>query len=147
MIKFHYTTFRFYIGSNYTLSSTRRERMADVMAKAFGMAVGDALYSMDGGHDNYGVWITCRPSQFARFMIYRNDAGIQNGFKDLKAELVEVREIDPYEVLADLARVSRGEVKAVVQSLGYGSAWLTGKLEQARRTDLGQEIDVSRNPA
>jgi hypothetical protein len=31
--------------------------------------------------------IVCRPSQFARFLIYRNDAGGRNLFKELKPEL------------------------------------------------------------
>lgn len=32
--------------------------------------------------------IICRPSQFARFLIYRNEHGGQNLFKELNAKLV-----------------------------------------------------------
>lgn len=34
-----------------------------------------------------GMTIVCHPSQFARFMIVRNDRGLQNSFKDLSPEL------------------------------------------------------------
>lgn len=36
---------------------------------------------------NGAVEIICRPSQFARFLIYREQAGFQNMFKELKAKL------------------------------------------------------------
>lgn len=34
------------------------------------------------------VTIVCRPSQFARFLIKRNDMGLTNGFKELKPKLI-----------------------------------------------------------
>jgi hypothetical protein len=44
------------------------------------------------------VTIVCRPSQFARFLIYRNEAGGRNLFKELKPELFtpqpKISEID-----------------------------------------------------
>jgi len=33
--------------------------------------------------------ITCRPSQFARFLIYRSEGVSNNGFRQFKAKLVE----------------------------------------------------------
>jgi len=33
------------------------------------------------------VTIICRPSQFARFLIERNNRGMANGFKELRPEL------------------------------------------------------------
>jgi hypothetical protein len=36
-----------------------------------------------------GVLVVCRPSQFARFLIWRNEFGGRNSFKDLEAELVQ----------------------------------------------------------
>lgn len=47
--------------------------------------------------NNPVVEITCRPSQFARFLIRRNDVGLRNGFKVLKARLVpaEPVPVDP----------------------------------------------------
>lgn len=38
-------------------------------------------------HFNNDVTIICRPSQFARFLIIRNEMGLQNSFKELKPEL------------------------------------------------------------
>ncbi len=40
------------------------------------------------GHGNDCLWIVCRPSQFARFLIMRNNDGISNRFSELFAELV-----------------------------------------------------------
>ena len=43
--------------------------------------------------NQYGpVEITCRPSQFARFLILRNDRGLLNGFKELNPKLFTPRE-------------------------------------------------------
>jgi len=36
---------------------------------------------------NYTRTVICRPSQFARFLIGRNDVGMRNGFKELDAVL------------------------------------------------------------
>jgi hypothetical protein len=53
-----------------------------------------ALLSEVFGHSFAGqfiqhedITIICRPSQFARFLIKRNEMGMQNGFKELKPEL------------------------------------------------------------
>lgn len=35
-----------------------------------------------------GFWLTCRPEQFARFIIACFDSGFQADFKDLKPELL-----------------------------------------------------------
>ena len=35
------------------------------------------------------VEFVCRPSQFARFLIMRNEAGMKNGFKELYPKLIE----------------------------------------------------------
>jgi hypothetical protein len=39
------------------------------------------------------VLIRCRPSQFARFLILRNEAGCSNGFKELGARLISSPEV------------------------------------------------------
>lgn len=133
---------RFYIGSNYTLTSIRRETMADVLKKAFDMDVRDALEYLS---NSYGVWITCRPSQFARFMIYRNDAGIQNGFKDLKAKLVGVQEIDPSQEISSIAGVSVRAVQDVISALNLDSDWLKRRVRGLSSLKQNIEIDVSQN--
>jgi hypothetical protein len=42
--------------------------------------------------------IICRPSQFARFLIYRNDEGGRNGFKELEPELFTPEEVTVIDV-------------------------------------------------
>ena len=61
--------------------------MNNVLCRAFGMDL-DTVQELRRANDG-GFWIVCRPSQFARFMIYRDAAGINNGFKDLNAVLTE----------------------------------------------------------
>lgn len=58
--------------------------------------------------DTYGhVVIVCRPSQFARFLIYREKEGMQNMFKELKAELftpaIPAATNEPVDVSANFA--------------------------------------------
>lgn len=45
------------------------------------------------GVDEHGVRVVCRPSQFTRFLIRRNEAGKQNQFKELSPELFDAKEI------------------------------------------------------
>jgi hypothetical protein len=52
---------------------------------AFKKAFGAALLQKFGPVTT--TTVICRPSQFARFMIYRNDFGGKNSFKELKPEL------------------------------------------------------------
>ncbi len=66
------------------------DRINVVMYKAFGMDF-DEVQKLRAGNAG-GFWIICRPSQFARFLIYRDAAGIANGFKDLNAALVDPRQ-------------------------------------------------------
>lgn len=51
--------------------------------RAFGVGA-PRLSSCGGGRHKT---IICRPSQFARFLIYRNEEGGKNGFKILNAKL------------------------------------------------------------
>lgn len=43
-------------------------------------------------HGAHKITIICRPSQFARFLIYRNEAGGRNLFKELNPRLEEANE-------------------------------------------------------
>ncbi len=77
---------RFYIGAKY-YKEGNRAAMATVLRKAFDVDRVEANGLFDRSGE--GFWIVCRPSQFARFMVYRNDQGLPNGFMDLRAELFE----------------------------------------------------------
>ena len=48
--------------------------------------------------------IVCRPSQFARFLIYRNDLGGKNGFKCLEPVLVPAEQSSVVDVSHNPAR-------------------------------------------
>jgi hypothetical protein len=54
--------------------------------KAFQRAFGQSLSWTPGACVSVKT-IICRPSQFARFLIYRNEEGGRNGFKMLEATL------------------------------------------------------------
>lgn len=87
-------------------------------------------------HHTDGVWITCRPSQFARFIVYRCEADeCINGVKDLQPQLQP--ETDLYTQIAKIAHVRREDVKAVLQAANY-----QGSFSPALNPN---EIDVSTN--
>lgn len=62
-----------------------------VVRKAFGLSPDDISLARKmtgyGIVDRTGLRVICRPSQFARFLILRNDAGKQNQFKELAPSL------------------------------------------------------------
>ncbi len=67
----------------------------EVLTKAFNMKLHEPAELMDANPG--GFWITCRPSQFARFIVYRHEAGeCVNGIKDLKPKIVKHRDIYDY---------------------------------------------------
>jgi hypothetical protein len=78
----------------YTVSLTsdsgKARAIIGACEKAFGMTPQQAECYM-----RQGTQIICRPSQFARFIIYRNELGGTNSFSCLDAKLVS----------ADLERV------------------------------------------
>ena len=75
----------------FTLTETVlcRNGMDDVLNKAFNINIRTAMsylcYEKD--YASKALTIICRPSQFARFLIYRNDACINNVFKAMNPEL------------------------------------------------------------
>lgn len=127
---------RFFIGEKYF-----GHKLIKVLQQSFNISKGESSHLMQ----EPGFWVFCRPSQFARFMIYRNEAGIQNGFMDLRAELVTPEKPDAYMELADITGISREDVKKVVHAIGYTNDILRGKLKSLR--PASPAIDVSRNPA
>ena len=76
-------TVRFFLGKRYFHGDTR-DRMARVLRLALGVTPHEAAYITKGD----GTWITCRESQFARFMIHRDEEGIPNMFQDLRVERI-----------------------------------------------------------
>lgn len=135
---------RFFLGYTYYSNNNEILRMATVLGKAFGLDHVEAVKIMQTYTD--GVWIVCRPSQFARFLIYRNAAAIKNGFMDLRAELFSPPpKQDSYTMLAEVAGVDREDAKRVVLALSYSADWVGKNMKKMRAAPT--EIDVSGNSA
>lgn len=65
----------------FTIDAFCDNATRDAFRKAFGVPLAAKFGPITT------VTVICRPSQFARFMIYRNDFGGKNSFKELKPEL------------------------------------------------------------
>jgi hypothetical protein len=129
---------KFYIHPTYF----QYNKLYSVLERAFGISANEAR----GYLNNYGITIICRPSQFARFMIYRNDAGIKNGFMDLKPELIEPQEKqDPLDLLAEAAKISRHDAANVARFMQITGQDILDRLSLNKRGQ-SKEIDVSENP-
>ena len=76
---------RIVIPERYLHSSTFKK----VMREAFAMSDSDfdGFKSVDDHYGNNGMEVICRPSQFGRFIVLRNEAGGTNSVKDLQPEL------------------------------------------------------------
>lgn len=92
---------KFYLPKKYIELSG----MQKAMRRAFDVSSMDFHTVFTGSHS--GRWIVCRPSQFARFLIYRaelvlrcSSSSMVNGFQDLQATLFVPEEEVPsvYEV-------------------------------------------------
>ncbi len=72
---------RFYLGYRQCNNS----KIADILYRAFGIDATEfaGIFRRGYSDPDGGQVIVCRPSQFARFLIYRNEAGMTNGFKNL----------------------------------------------------------------
>ena len=77
----------FYLNAKYF----EHDMLSSVLFKAFGIQL-YTYHRID--RQGSGVNIVCRPAQFARFLIYRNEAGIKNGFMDLEVVLKKVEDDD-----------------------------------------------------
>lgn len=73
----------FFLGPRYWTDDFAADRMAGVMNRAFGLPYHRARQLMG----DRPFLIRCRENQFTRFMYYRNEAGLYNGFMDLRMEL------------------------------------------------------------
>lgn len=124
---------RFFIGCKYLQNNA----IYSVMRNALGLddSVARELYR----RATDGFWVICREEQFARFMVYRNNAGVPNGFMDLRATIIQAVG-DVYERIASAAGVDRGAVKKVLLALNYDRVTVEERLEM--RT---AEVDVSQH--
>ena len=73
----------FYIGSRYYSNYEQKKKLGPVLREALDMTDREAASYMQ----DYGFWVVCRASQFAKFMVYRDRVGITNGFIDLRVQI------------------------------------------------------------
>ena len=75
----------FQLRESYFLS----EKPCKLLKRVFGMTETDFYWARQRMRDTAvaSIAVVCRPSQFARFLILRNEAGLQNQFKELAAKL------------------------------------------------------------
>ena len=99
--------------NGFSLSTMQR-----ILLRSFGMQHGESYKLMNA--NPRGFTITCRPSQFARFIVYRCDVdeGI-NGIRDLTPEIHAERSTDIYTIVAKAQLVSRETVKMIGDALGF----------------------------
>lgn len=65
----------------------RVPEFANVLSRAFSITANELLELKNTARTYGEAVVICRPSQFARFLIYHAEAGFQNMFKELEAEL------------------------------------------------------------
>ncbi len=104
-IKFFLPSIYFQAQNRQTPNGLSRDRMAGVLTKAFGLTHMDSCNLML--EKSEGFDIVCRPSQFARFIVLRMDAGCGvNGIKNLHPVILD-EEISPFYVAAE--NIQRGQ--------------------------------------
>ncbi len=131
---------RFFLPERYFSNSNNgmsHDRCLQVLSKANGIANSSAPKLMRANPS--GFTIMCRPSQFARFIFYRDKLGkCINGIRDLRLELID--KPDVYDDIAADTGLSRENVKSVACALGYSDG-PNGPLPSAFKPP--HQIDVS----
>jgi hypothetical protein len=100
MGKQSYDRVRFFLSEHRVNSD--RAKFSDLLSYAFDLEITQFMtrsgYLRLSGLTLMGVMIECRPSQFARFLIKRNELGLNNGFKELFPRLYvpEAQEHTPF---------------------------------------------------
>ena len=113
---------RFYLPARYFQSGQRGQNgfsagtMQRILQRAFDMTHGESACLMD--RNRLGFHIECRPSQFARFIVYRYEAneGI-NGVRDLEPTLADAVE-SPLKRIARKTGIDVTKVRQVAMMLG-----------------------------
>lgn len=134
---------RFFLNECYYNTGCKKDAMRNILKRAFDLGQGHSPAYMAGSYG--GFYIICRPSQFARFMIYRNEAGQKNGFMDLQAKLYQPKPPrSPFDDLAEKTGVKIGDVMAVAGALNLSGCDVESAL-RAEDCDGPPEVDVSKN--
>ncbi len=114
----------------------QRNVCKSVLKRAFNMPQHESSCLM-ASHPN-GFTIRCRPSQFARFIVYRHEMGnCINGIRDLNPRLVVPEELDLYTRIARDTNRSFNTVSLILGANGTPN----------RQENLIVDVDVSKRPA
>lgn len=93
-----------------------------VLEAAFGISyLTKFKFGYEPKYSTKGMYFICRPSQFARFVVLRNEAGLDNWIKEMHPEIVpEGYTIAPsfMELTADAANTSVPVVERVLRAAG-----------------------------
>ena len=120
--------------------------MQGILRQAFGMTHCKSATLM--ARFKKGFWITCRPSQFARFIVYRAETGEGiNGIKDLQPELF-VLEPKPnaYVILAEaVGDISVSAAQRMADLMGITPVDIRRLLCFDSRAAEPVVVDVSKN--
>lgn len=116
---------QFYLPSRYFMKWPSSNKMSmddckEVLGKAFDLRLNECGRLMDENPD--GFTVVCRPSQFARFIIFRHMYGqCINGVRDLRPELLSEEDLGPYVEVARKLHMDLSCVKKVARALGFVS--------------------------
>ncbi len=120
-IKFHLAP-RYYKACHSTPNGMERIKCMQVLQRAFGLTHKRSADLMDH-NGSYGFGITCRPEQFARFIVVLHEIGnCINGIRDLEPRYVpQCEQHDIYSHIADILCISRYNVERVALALGHAT--------------------------
>ena len=126
-----------YFTTNFTANGMNEKKCRSILRKAFRLSCDASARLMDSNPG--GFWIVCTPSQFAHFIVYRNEDGeCVNGIRDLEPTLF--RQVSFYERLARQFCIGEDTVKGLARALGYEN----GDDSHVARC-RSDSIDVSKN--
>jgi len=132
-----------YFQNHHTPRGMHKDICASILSRAFGMH--ESVWRAKMLEFPEGISIVCRPSQFARFIVYRIVEGeCVNGVKDLKCSIVVPS--NPYQIVADEAGTDEaGTDEATVAQVARALSNLTGC--PISPLSINGVVDVSKNPA
>lgn len=126
---------RYFVEGPASINHMSRDDCKRVLGKAFSLGLDEGDRLMDENPN--GFTIVCRPSQFARFIIFRYMYGnCINGVRDLEPELQPKDNFDPYARAARELHMEQSCVRRVAEALGFVPS-------EKSRPNM---IDVSKRP-
>lgn len=111
---------RFFLSrSRYCEDSDYPSLLADCLGVGQTEFMGAVKYEQQA--HTHGVWLICSALQFSRFLVERDQRGIQNWFHEMQSTMVgtEGKRGDLYTRVSERTGIVREDVKRVIQAAGY----------------------------